>query len=58
MPRSTRSRFTLLLAVLLVIPIVALGQGTTGTLTGTVSTSDGPLPGVTVTASSPSLQGR
>ena len=43
--------------VLLVFAVPLLGQGTTGTLTGTASTEGNPLPGVTVTISSPSLQG-
>ncbi|HEX8252522.1 MAG TPA: TonB-dependent receptor [Thermoanaerobaculia bacterium] len=35
----------------------AFAQGTTGSLSGTVTSSGSPLPGVTVTVSSPSLQG-
>jgi hypothetical protein len=35
----------------------AFAQGTTGSLTGTVTTGGSALPGVTVTVSSPSLQG-
>jgi hypothetical protein len=51
-------RFSLALsACLLLIAPVAFGQ-TTGEITGTISGTDGrPLPGVTVEATSPSLQG-
>ena len=51
-------RFSLALsACLLLIAPVAFGQ-TTGTIQGTINGTDGrPLPGVTVEASSPSLQG-
>src|SRR5690242_20262020 len=51
-------RFSLALSVcLLLIAPVAFGQ-TTGEITGTVTGTDGrPLPGVTVEATSPSLQG-
>jgi outer membrane receptor protein involved in Fe transport len=47
------------LLAFLAVPAFALAQGTqTGTLTGTVTSSDGaPLPGVTVTVRSPSLVG-
>ena len=44
------------LAVLLLCGIV-LGQGTTGSLVGTVTSEGNGLPGVTVTVSSPALQG-
>lgn len=44
------------LAVLLLCGI-ALGQGVTGNLVGTVTSEGSGLPGVTVTASSPALQG-
>jgi hypothetical protein len=54
MPRM-RSLFVFLMAVLCAFS--AFGQGTTSTLTGTVTGGDGPLPGVSVTVSSPSLQG-
>jgi len=43
--------FTILLAT------AAFGQGTTASLAGTVTTDNAPLPGVTVTATSPALQG-
>jgi outer membrane receptor protein involved in Fe transport len=46
--------FSTVLALLVAVP--ALAQ-TTGTLTGTVTTEGAPLPGVTVSISSPSLQG-
>jgi outer membrane receptor protein involved in Fe transport len=36
---------------------IALGQGTTGNLVGTVTSQGSGLPGVTVTATSPALQG-
>lgn len=48
------------LAVTLLVLLVAsaaFAQGTTGTLTGVVTTEGNPLPGVTVTISSPALQG-
>jgi hypothetical protein len=46
----------LLLVLLAAVPLLA--QATTGTLVGDVTSSDGsPLPGVTVTLSSPALQG-
>ncbi len=44
------------IAVLLLCGMV-LGQGVTGTLVGTVTTEGNGLPGVTVSVSSPSLQG-
>jgi len=44
-------------ALLLLFPVVVLAQGTTGSIVGTVTTDGKPLPGVTVTAVSPSLQG-
>ncbi len=48
----------LLFLLVLLAPVSLLAQATTGTLVGTVTTSDGAaLPGVTVTISSPSLQG-
>ncbi|HYS56462.1 MAG TPA: TonB-dependent receptor [Thermoanaerobaculia bacterium] len=50
-----RSRYLFCLAVLLV-SVSAFAQ-TTATLTGTVTTGGKPLPGVTVTVSSPNLQG-
>jgi hypothetical protein len=49
-------RFTLLMLLLLISASV-FAQGTTGNLTGTVTQGGAALPGVTVTATSPSLQG-
>jgi hypothetical protein len=46
-----------LLSLLLLVAGAALGQGTTGNLVGTVTTEGNALPGVTVTISSPALQG-
>lgn len=51
------NRLLIVLAAALLIGINAFGQGTTGDLTGTVTSGGSPVPGVTVTASSPSLQG-
>ena len=48
--------FSLALAALCLLASVALAQ-TTASVTGTVIHQGGPLPGVTVTATSPSLQG-
>jgi outer membrane receptor protein involved in Fe transport len=42
----------------LALPMFGQGAGTTGRLTGTVTTDNAGLPGVTVTISSPALQGR
>ncbi|MBV8517848.1 MAG: TonB-dependent receptor [Acidobacteria bacterium] len=53
MPR----RIALLVLVSLTLASVALAQSTTGSLVGTVTSDGNPLPGVTVTASSPSMQG-
>ncbi|HEY3057112.1 MAG TPA: carboxypeptidase regulatory-like domain-containing protein [Thermoanaerobaculia bacterium] len=39
------------------ITLAAFGQVTTGSLTGTVTSTGNPLPGVTITVSSPNLQG-
>ena len=52
--------FGLVACALLVVAAMAHAQGVqTGTITGIVQSSDGlSLPGVTVTASSPSLQGQ
>jgi len=53
----SRKRFTGLLgAVLLIVTVSAFGQ-TTANLTGTVTSDKTPIPGVTVTISSPNLQG-
>src|ERR1051326_3736148 len=46
-----------LFSVLLLIGGAALAQGTSGSLVGTVTSSDAGLPAVTVTLSSPALQG-
>lgn len=53
-------RFTTLLttfALVLLFATAALAQSTTGTLTGNVTTDGAPVPGATVTISSPALQG-
>ncbi len=53
-------RFVPLLAIVAITVFAvapAFGQGTTGTVTGTVSIDGKPVPGATITASSPSLQG-
>jgi outer membrane receptor protein involved in Fe transport len=51
-------RLAALTCALLLASISALAQGTvTGALTGTVTSDGTPLPGVTVTVSSPNLQG-
>ena len=44
-------------ALLLWSSVAAFGQGTTGSLVGTVTTEGSGLPGVTVTVASPALQG-
>ncbi|HEV2721269.1 MAG TPA: carboxypeptidase regulatory-like domain-containing protein, partial [Thermoanaerobaculia bacterium] len=49
-------RFTALMALLLLVGLPAVAQ-TTASLTGTATTGGGPLPGVTVTVSSPQMQG-
>ncbi|HEX6095846.1 MAG TPA: TonB-dependent receptor [Thermoanaerobaculia bacterium] len=51
------NRSAMLFALLLLLCGTALGQGTTGSLIGTVSTEGAGLPGVTVTVTSPALQG-
>jgi len=51
------SRYLAVVALLLVASLSALGQGTTATLSGTVTHQGTGLPGVTVTISSPNLQG-
>ena len=43
--------------VLLFVPSLLFAQGTTGNLVGTVTSEGKPLPGVTVTVTSPALQG-
>ncbi|MGA7614593.1 MAG: carboxypeptidase regulatory-like domain-containing protein [Thermoanaerobaculia bacterium] len=50
-------RSLVLIAVLLLAASSLFAQGTTSTLTGTVTNEGQPLPGVTVTISSPALQG-
>jgi outer membrane receptor for ferrienterochelin and colicin len=50
-------RAVALFSLLLLIGGAALGQGTTGNLVGTASTDGIGVPGVTVTLSSPALQG-
>ena len=49
-------KLSILMAMLLVTASL-FGQGTTGSLAGTVTQDGNPLPGVTVTATSPNLQG-
>lgn len=46
-----------LLGILLLVGTAALAQGTSGSLTGTVVSEGSALPGVTVTISSPAMQG-
>src|ERR1700756_5115805 len=50
-------RFTICFFLLLLVAAGAFAQGTTGALTGTVTQAGSKLPGVTVTISSPTLQG-
>ena len=50
-------RTAALLLLLTAVAGVALAQGTTASLTGTVTSGGNPLPGATVTISSPALQG-
>jgi hypothetical protein len=50
-------RLLLLSGLLLLISVTAVGQATTSELTGSVTTDGKPLPGVTVTISSPALLG-
>ena len=50
-------RFTICFFLLLLVAAGAFAQGTTGALTGTVTQAGTNLPGVTVTISSPGLQG-
>ncbi|HWS71451.1 MAG TPA: carboxypeptidase-like regulatory domain-containing protein, partial [Thermoanaerobaculia bacterium] len=49
-------RFAIVLALLMLVSVVASAQ-TTSNLTGTVTLGGNPLPGATITISSPSLQG-
>jgi len=46
-----------LLVVFLLLPSLLFAQGTTGSIIGTVTSEGKPVPGVTVTVVSPSLQG-
>ena len=46
-----------LISAVLLVALSGFAQGTTGALSGTVTHNDGPLPGATVTVTSPSLQG-
>ncbi|HEX7680180.1 MAG TPA: carboxypeptidase regulatory-like domain-containing protein, partial [Thermoanaerobaculia bacterium] len=50
-------RFTICFFLLLLVAAGAFAQGTTGALTGSVTQAGSNLPGVTVTISSPALQG-
>ena len=52
--RSINVLLTLTLALLMAVPAIAQ---TTGNITGTVTTEGTPLPGVTITITSPALQG-
>lgn len=54
--KSVSRYFMAVLTCLLLVP-AAFAQGTTGALTGTVTNEGAPLPGVTVSVTSPSLQG-
>ncbi|TAM55014.1 MAG: TonB-dependent receptor, partial [Acidobacteria bacterium] len=51
------TRFVLVAAMLVVVALPALAQMPTGTLTGRATDGKDPLPGVTVTVTSPNLQG-
>ena len=51
------TRFVLVAVVLLALALPALAQNPTGTLTGRATDGKDPLPGVTVTVTSPNLQG-
>ncbi|MFL6245967.1 MAG: TonB-dependent receptor domain-containing protein [Thermoanaerobaculia bacterium] len=52
-----RLRQILVFLVTLVCAFATLGQGTTGTIVGSVTSDGAALPGVTVTISSPAMQG-
>ena len=54
---KTFSRLSILTVALLLVAGSLFGQGTTGTMSGVVTQDNTPLPGVTVTANSPNLQG-
>ncbi len=52
-------RYVLPVVVVLLLAVSSLfAQGTTGNILGTVTSEGKPLPGVTVTITSPALQGR
>jgi hypothetical protein len=51
------TRYIALAALLLLVSTSAAFAQTTASLTGTVTTDNTPLPGVTVTISSPQMQG-
>ena len=51
------NRFTLLLAIIALVSIPLFAQTNSGKLTGTVTLDDAVVPGVSVTISSPALQG-
>ena len=52
------SRFLAVVAMLMLASVSAFAQGTvTGNLTGTITSDGAPLPGATITATSPQLQG-
>lgn len=51
------NRFTLLLAIIALVSIPLFAQTNSGKLTGTVTLDDASVPGVSVTISSPALQG-
>ncbi|HEX9161475.1 MAG TPA: TonB-dependent receptor [Thermoanaerobaculia bacterium] len=51
------NRFLTIAIGCLLVSLMAYGQTTTGGLTGTVTSSGAPLPGATVTVTSPNLQG-
>jgi len=51
------TRLTALAALLVLVTVPVFAQGTSATLTGTVTSDGKPLPGATITVSSPALQG-
>ncbi len=52
-----QNRTLLLITILMLLSTAVFGQSSSGVLTGNVTTEGAPLPGVTVTINSPSLQG-
>src|SRR5437879_3338253 len=50
-------RFTALAALMILVAATSFAQATSATLTGTITTGGSPLPGATITVSSPSLLG-